>query len=81
MTLPAIFQRYTSATTRDTLDMEGATSLRDSIGRGVGGLKLIGIGLSLSPHLLLAMGGVLTFSSQSGLTKFLVLSPSDKQRL
>jgi hypothetical protein len=43
MTLPAIFQRYTSATTRDTLDMEGATSLRDSIGRGVGGLKLISL--------------------------------------
>jgi CheY-like chemotaxis protein len=59
--------------------MEEATSLRDAIERGVGSLKetLIGIGLSLSYHLVLALGGDIRYSSQSGLTKFWFSLPQE----
>ena len=83
-TLPAIFQRYHQVLLpEETLDMEEATSLRDAIERGVGSLSetLIGIGLSLSYHLVLALGGNIRYSSQSGLTKFWFSLPQDKETL
>jgi PAS domain S-box-containing protein len=78
--LPAIFQRYHQVLLpEETLVMEEATSLRDAIERGVGSLKetLIGIGLSLSYHLVLALGGDIRYSSQSGLTKFWFSLPQE----
>jgi PAS domain S-box-containing protein len=80
--LPAIFQRYHQVLLpEETLDMEEATSLRDAIERGVGSLgeTLIGIGLSLSYHLVLALGGVIRYSSQSGLTKFSFSLPQENE--
>jgi PAS domain S-box-containing protein len=78
--LPAIFQRYHQVLLpEETLDIEEATSLRDAIERGVSSLceTLIGIGLSLSYHLVLALGGDIRYSSQSGLTKFWFSLPQD----
>jgi CheY-like chemotaxis protein len=78
--LPAIFQRYHQVLLpEETLDMEVATSLRDDIELGVGSLSetLVGIGLSLSYHLVLALGGVIRYSSQLGLTKFWFSLPQE----
>jgi PAS domain S-box-containing protein len=78
--LPAIFQRYHQVLLpEETLDMEEATNLRDAIERGVGSLNetLIGIGLSLSYHLVLALGGYIRYSSHSGLTKFCFSLPQE----
>jgi PAS domain S-box-containing protein len=83
-TLPAIFQRYHQVLLpEETLDMEEATSLRDAIERGVGSLSetMIGIGLSLSYHLVLALGGVIRYSSQPGLTRFSFSLPQDNETL
>jgi signal transduction histidine kinase/ActR/RegA family two-component response regulator len=80
--LPAIFQRYHQVLLpEETLSMDEATSLRDAIERGVGSLSesLIGIGLSLSYHLVLALGGVIRYSSQSGLTKFWFSLPFENE--
>jgi PAS domain S-box-containing protein len=78
--LPAIFQRYHQVLLpEETLDMEEATSLRDAIECGVGSLSetLVGIGLSLSYHLVLALGGDIRYSSQPGLTKFWFSLPQE----
>jgi signal transduction histidine kinase/ActR/RegA family two-component response regulator len=78
--LPAIFQRYHQVLLpEETLDMEEATSLRDAIEFGVGSLSktLVGIGLSLSYHLVLALGGDIRYSSQPGLTKFWFSLPQE----
>jgi PAS domain S-box-containing protein len=78
--LPAIFQRYHQVLLpEETLDFEEATNLRDTIEQGVGSLKqtCIGIGLSLSYHLVQALGGDLRYSSQPGLTKFWFSLPQE----
>jgi CheY-like chemotaxis protein len=83
-TLPAIFQRYHQVLLpEDTIDVEEATTLRDSIERGVGSLSetLIGIGLSLSYHLVLALGGVIRYSLKPGLTKFCFSLPQGNETL
>jgi PAS domain S-box-containing protein len=83
-TLPAIFQRYHQVPLlEETLDMEEATCLRDAIERGVGSLSktCLGIGLSLSYHLVLALGGDIRYSSQSGLTQFWFSLPQESDFL
>jgi PAS domain S-box-containing protein len=82
--LPAIFQRYHQVLLpEETIDVEEATTLRDSIERGVGSLHetCLGIGLSLSYHLVLALGGEIRYSSQSGLTKFWFSLPQGNETL
>jgi PAS domain S-box-containing protein len=73
--LPAIFQRYHQEFIPDaTTDWEEAKSLRDKIEAGVINHRenSIGIGLSLSYHIVAALGGDLRYSSDpaKGLTKF-----------
>jgi PAS domain S-box-containing protein len=83
-TLPPIFQRYHQMLLpEETIDVEEATTLRDAIERGVGSLHetCLGIGLSLSYHLVLALGGDIRYSSQSGLTKFWFSLPQDEETL
>jgi PAS domain S-box-containing protein len=82
--LPAIFQRYHQVLIpEESLDMEEATSIRDAIERGVGSLSetLVGIGLSLSYHIVLALGGDIRYSSQPGLTKFWFSLPRENETL
>jgi CheY-like chemotaxis protein len=63
--------------------MDEATTLRAAIERGVGSLHeaLIGIGLSLSYHLVLALGGDIHYSSKPGLTKFWFSLPQEHETL
>jgi CheY-like chemotaxis protein len=83
-TLPAIFQRYHQVLLpEETLDMEEATKIRDTIEREVCSLQdtSLGIGLSLSYHLVLALGGDIRYSSQPGLTKYWFLLPHENDFL
>lgn len=71
--LPSIFQRYHQEMLPDEiLDFDQAMNLRDKIEQGINSHRKVslGIGLSLSYHLVLALGGDLRYSSQPGLTKF-----------
>jgi CheY-like chemotaxis protein/signal transduction histidine kinase len=73
--LPAIFQRYHQEFVPDsTTDLDEAKTLRDKVEAGVISHRenSIGIGLSLSYHIVAALGGDLRYMSDptQGLTKF-----------
>lgn len=71
--LPPIFQRYHQELLPDEiLDFDQAMNLREKIEQATSSHRKvsIGLGLSLSYHLVLALGGDLRYSSQPGLTKF-----------
>jgi CheY-like chemotaxis protein/urease gamma subunit len=73
--LPAIFQRYHQEFIPDsTTDLDEAKTLRDTIEAGIINHRenSIGIGLSLSYHIVAALGGDLRYMSDptQGLTKF-----------
>jgi CheY-like chemotaxis protein len=78
-TLPRIFQRYHQQfIPEETTDFDEAASLRKKIEDGISSSRKngIGIGLSVSYHLVLALGGDLRFSSAPGTTKFWFSLPS-----
>lgn len=73
--LPPVFQRYQV----EPMEIEGEgsdrgsiSSLRDKIETGVNSLRenCTGIGLSLSYHIVAALGGDLRYCSSNGITKF-----------
>mmetsp|Transcript_15524 Transcript_15524/g.22124 ORF Transcript_15524/g.22124 Transcript_15524/m.22124 type:complete len:719 (-) Transcript_15524:1218-3374(-) len=81
-TLPLIFQRYHQQfIPEETTDFDKASDLRKKIEDGISSHRKngLGIGLSLSYHLVLSLGGDLRYSSAPGMTKFwfsLPASPS-----
>jgi hypothetical protein len=78
-TLPRIFQRYHQQfIPEETTNFDKAVSLRKKIEVGISSSwkNGIGIGLSVSYHLVLAVGGDLRFSSSQGTTKFWFSLPS-----
>jgi len=79
--LPPIFQRYhQEMIPEETQDFDEATTLRDKIERGINSHRHngMGIGLSLSYHLVQALGGDLRYTSEPGLTKFWFSIPRDR---
>jgi CheY-like chemotaxis protein len=71
--LPAIFQRYhQELLPEDMVDLEAAGDLRDKIETGINSNRTnsVGLGLSLSYHLVLTLGGDLRYSSLPEMTKF-----------
>jgi PAS domain S-box-containing protein len=82
--LPPIFQRYHQEMLPDEiLDFDQAMNLREKIEQGINSHRKvsIGLGLSLSYHLVLALGGDLRYSSQPGLTKFWFSVPQSHDEL
>jgi CheY-like chemotaxis protein len=79
----ALDDRGRAVQINETFKADEATTLRAAIERGVGSLSetLIGIGLSLSYHLVLALGGVIRYSSKLGLTKFWFSLPREHETL
>jgi CheY-like chemotaxis protein len=78
-TLPRIFQRYhQQLIPEETTDFDEAASLRKKIEDGISSSRKngLGIGLSVSYHLVLALGGDLRYSSAPGATKFWFSLPS-----
>jgi PAS domain S-box-containing protein len=82
--LPPIFQRYhQELVPEETQDFEQATTLRDKIEKGINSHRQngIGIGLSLTYHLVRALGGELCYSSEPGLTQFWFSVPHALEQL
>jgi PAS domain S-box-containing protein len=82
--LPLIFQRYHQELVPDnTLDFEAAGNLRDKIEMGVNSHRInsIGIGLSLSHHLVQTLGGDLRYSTRPGMTKFWFALPQSERKI
>lgn len=82
-TLPKIFQRYHQELlpVEDddaVMDFQTAVSLRKKIDQGLSSYKKnsLGIGLSLTYHLVMALGGDLRYTSKPGETKFWFSLPS-----
>jgi PAS domain S-box-containing protein len=82
--LPPIFQRYhQELLPEEILDFEQVTTLRDKIEAGINSHRNVsmGIGLSLTYHLVQALGGNLRYSSTPGRTQFWFSLPQSFEEL
>ena len=82
--LPVIFQRYhQEVLPAEIVDFEAAGSLRDKIESGINSARnnSVGLGLSLSYHLVMALGGDLRYSSRPNVSKFWFSLPHNNEEL
>jgi hypothetical protein len=82
--LPVIFQRYhQEVLPAEMVDFEAAGSLRDKIESGINSARnnSVGLGLSLSYHLVMALGGDLRHFSRPNVSKFWFPLPHNNREL